>query len=403
MRTPITLIKLTTPDVPDESLLDAQSWILSGMASFFDLRGYFFLAPHLKKDASLGVLFEEIRPDNDGSFELEIGAILPDLFPNIDSKPEYVLAVDMAGTTRDVCFSNIMSRLRFTKDEHLLHALTPRRSLSKVRDGEYDFIPPEASVELLRTFATCRYSIKGDNAEEALENSFESCIHDLIERLNKVLKAMPFVDMGLGRVYSIAYSRAGFSCFYFILKGEDEEKLGHGWISPHVGRTLLNPPDLDAEHSSELRQYLAGTRAVDDVEAILHSAQTFLDGGVLDYTLLLSVIAAEVVTQRYVYERLSSSVSKTKLNKSQRDLTYSLMLNVILPSLVPDGQEIAPELIEELNRGRRLRNNLMHEGAAPTDAHEITNLLAATHNYVEQVRKIRECTDTTEETTSEEY
>lgn len=44
------------PDVPGEPLLKDHSWMLSGAPSYFDLWGYFFLAPHLKEDASLGIL-----------------------------------------------------------------------------------------------------------------------------------------------------------------------------------------------------------------------------------------------------------------------------------------------------------------------------------------------------------
>lgn len=390
MRTPITFVELATAGVPDEPLLKDKSWILSGVSSYFDLRGYFFLEPHLRKDASLGVLFENVTPTDAGTFELELGTLLPDLFPNLEGKPEYALGVTIEGSTRDVCFSNVMSRLRFTKNDHLLHALIPRRALTKVREGEVAFIPADASVELLRTFAACRYTLQGGNAEEALENHCEQCIHDFIERLNRILQTMPFVDATPGHVYSVAYSRASFPYFYFILKGASEDDLGHGWISPHVGRTLLNPPSLPSLHTDELRQYLDGTRLLDDIDALLHAAQTFWDGGVLEYTLLLSVIAAEVATQRHVYERLiATSVSKTKVADALKgDLTYSLMLNVVLVSLAPDDRKPDTELLGKINRGRSLRNAYMHEGRIPHDAKEINDILVATRAFVEYVRQI---------------
>src|SRR5262249_30416963 len=279
---------------------------------------YFFLAPHLKKDASLGSFFENVRPKDGDKFQLELGVVLPDLFPNLEGHPEYVVPVAHEGTTRELAFSNVMARLRFTRDEHLLHALIPRQALPKVRAGEVDFIPKEASVELLRTFSTCRFDIQGTTAEEALEEQCDACIHDMIERLNRFLKIMPFVDFAEGRVYSIAYSPANLPPFYFILKGDSEENLGHGWISPHVGRTMLNPPDLPSEQVALLTAYLGGTKNVDDVQALLHAARTFLDGGVNEYVLLLSVIAAEVATQRFVEKRLlATSVSKTKLLEAE--------------------------------------------------------------------------------------
>jgi hypothetical protein len=66
MRSPIAYVELVTADVPGEPLLKDRSWMLSGASSYYDLRGYFFLAPHLKKDASLGTLFEKVLP-KDGS------------------------------------------------------------------------------------------------------------------------------------------------------------------------------------------------------------------------------------------------------------------------------------------------------------------------------------------------
>jgi hypothetical protein len=391
MRYPITFVGLATPDVPGEPLLKDHSWMLSGASSHFDLRGYFFLAPHLKKDASLGTLFENVLPKDGNQFQLELGVILPDLFPNLEGRPEYVVSIAHEGTSRELAFSNVMARLRFTRDEHLLHALIPRRALPKVRAGEVDFIPKEASVELLRTFSTCRFDIQGTTAEEALEEQCDTCMHDMIERLNRLLKIMPFVDLAEGRVYSVAYSRANLPPFYFILKGDSEDNLGHGWISPHVGRTMLNPPNLPSEQVALLTAYLGGTKNVDDVQAFLHAARTFLDGGVNEYVLLLSVIAAEVATQRFVEKRLlSSSVSKTKLVEAEKDLTYSLMLNIVLFAVTPEGRKPDKELVGKMNRARSLRNDYMHEGKLPVDQKELVDLFENTKRFVQYLRELDE-------------
>jgi hypothetical protein len=339
-RTPITYVQLATPELASEPLLAEKSWMLSGVSSHYDLRGYFMLAHGLTKDASLRVLFSDVPTPEDGRFQLELGVILPDLFPNYAENSEYCLSIKTEAGQREVCFSNVMARLRFVRDEHLLHALIPRRALPKVREGKVEFVPKDAGVQLLRTFATCRFEIEGTNAETAFETHCESCIHDLIERLNRILKALPFVDMTAGRAYSMAYSRASLSSFYFIIKGASEEKLGHGWISPHVGRSMLNPPDLPTEQSKRLSDYLTGTAIPDEVEAILHSAQSYVDAGIMEYVLLLIVIAAEVATQRFVHERLLlSQVSKTKLEEADKDMTYSMMLNIVLYAVTKDDQK----------------------------------------------------------------
>lgn len=391
MRSPITYVELVTADVPGEPLLKDHSWILSGASSYYDLRGYFFLVPHLKKDPSLGTLFENVLPKDGSKFQLELGVVLPDLFPNLDGRPEFNVSVFDGHNSRDICFSNVMARLRFVKDDRLLHALVSRRTLPKVRGGEVDFIPKDASIELLRTFSASRYDITGSTAEEAFETHCETCIHDMIERLNHCLKAMPFVDLAPGRVYSTAYSRANLPSFYFIVKGESEEELGHGWISPHVGRSMVNPPNLLPEQADLLRDYLSGAKTVDDIESILHSAQTFLDGGVTEYVLLLSVIAAEVATQRYVHNRLrGSGVSKGKLEESEKDLTYSMMLNLVLVALAPENKKPDKDLLGKMNRARSLRNGYMHNGDLPHDPKEIVDLFENTKKFVKYLRHLGE-------------
>ena len=391
MRSPITYVKLVTADVPGEPLLNDHSWSMSGASSYYDLQGYFFLAPNLKKDSSLGTLFEKVLPKDGSQFQLELGVVLPDLFPNLDGQPEFSVSVSAGHSSRDLCFSNVMARLRFVKDDHLLHALVSRRVLPKVRAGEVEFIPKDASVELLLTFSASRYDITGSTAEEALETHCEKCIHDMIERLNHCLKAMPFVDLAPGRVYSTAYSRANLPSFYFILKGESESELGHGWISTHAGRSMVNPPNLPPEQSALLREYLSGAKTVDDIESILHSAQTFLDGGVTEYVLLLSVIAAEVATQRYVHNRLrGSGVSKGKLEESEKNLNYSMMLNVVLVALAPENRKPDKDLLGKMNRARSLRNGYMHNGDLPHDPKEIVDLLENTKKFVKYLRHLNE-------------
>jgi len=349
------------------------------------------LAAGLTKDASLGVLFSDVPTPDDGRFLLELGVVLPDLLPNYKGQPEYSLLVKNEQGERDVCLSNVMARLRYVRDEHLLHALIPRRAIPQVRDGKVEFIPKDSSVELLRSFATCRYEIEGTNAEEAFEMYCESSIHDLIERLNRILKALPFVDVAPGRVYSMAYSRASLPSFYFIIKGGSPDKLGHGWISPHVGRTMLNPPDLPLDQAARLSDYLSGAATPDEVEAILHSVQSYVDAGVIEYVLLLSVIAAEVATQQFVQKQLlRSQVSKKKLEEAEKDLTYSMMLNIVLFAVTPDSHKPDKDLLGKMNRARSLRNAYMHTGEIPKNLDEVVELYHLTKQFVEYLRNVEQ-------------
>ncbi len=364
------------------------SWLLSGMSNYHDRRGYFFGAPHLNKDPRLRIL-PAVPARDDGKYQLELGTLLPDLFPNLESRSEYLLSVSVDRESRALCFSNVMARLRYAKDGESFHALVPRCLLAKVQRGEVrDIAPPDAAVELLRTFVTARYEIDGTSAEAALESHCERCIHDLIERLNRCLKVLPFVDVEIG-IYSVAYSRGNLSPFYFVIKGASDDKLGHGWISPHVGRSILNPSTLSVEQAIILSELLGGTRAINEVESLLHSAQAFLDGGIPEYVLLLSVIAAEVATQQYVHSRLlAANVSKKKLDDVEKDLTYSLMLNVVLFAVAPKDNPPDKQLLGKMNRARTLRNAYMHNAELPCKVDEVAELFEYTKTFVAYLRDV---------------
>jgi len=270
-----------------------------------------------------------------------------------------------------------------------MHALIPRCAIPGVRSGQIQFIPKDASVELLRSFASSRYSIQGRTAEEALELHLEGSIHDFIERLNRVLRVLPLADPSGGLVYSVAYSKTAFDGFYFILRGHPKTPLGHGRVSPHLGRTLLRPPSLSLECESSLRSHLDGTLPVDDIAALLQSARVFLDSGVTEYVLLLSVIAAEVATQRFIHKRLlAAGASNRRLNDLEKDLTYSIMLNLVLCAVTPNGKKPTPDLVGKMNRARQLRNEYMHNGLLPTREAEVAEIYHSTKEYVEYLREV---------------
>ena len=395
MKSPLLRVNLAIADVLNESRLAEQSWLLSGASTYLDLTIFCFIPPGATKHPNLGVICEDVLPQDGNRFDLELGVNLPDLFPSLESSPEYAVEVLLPDRgTRTLCFSNVMARLRFDKDGSPMHALVPRRSIPSVRVGEVEFIPRDASVELLRTFASSRYVIDGATAEEALESHLAENIHDFIERLNRVLKVLPFADPHGGLIYSVAYSPTTFDGFYFVLRGRSDTPFGHGRVTAHAGRTILWPPILSSEYVSILRRYLDGSLATDDIEGLLHSARVFLDGGVTEYVLLLSVIAAEVATQRFVHKRLlAAGASKKRLNDLEKDLTYGLSLNLILYAVIPKDKTPDPHLMGKMNRARQLRNEYMHNGLRPTDEKEIAGIYQSTKEYVGYLREVEACMD----------
>ncbi len=391
----IICIRFELDDVPARDESQPGGFFETSVSTHKDLVGYAFLDEHLKKDPSLGRLFPGIEPLDNGFFRLELGVALPDWIPNLGEAREYQMDVGREGSSKTISFSNAMARIRFQKEGENMHALLPRAALSELGRGELEFIPADVPVEFLRTFASSTYEISGASAEDALETHASNCIDDLIERLNLVLKALSAVERPPGYPNSLVYTRASPSNFYFAIGGRNQE-WGHGWFSAHVGSTSFRPPPLDGEAAEKLRGLASGSISPDETEALIYAAQGYAEAGVLEYALLLAVIAAEVETNRYVSGRMrQEGVSKTKWTEYNRDLTYSIQLNLVLASVAPQNAKPTKALIGQMNKARRLRNEYMHKGKLDLDHAEMSELVRKTQEYVTYLPSISPTLDPT--------
>lgn len=74
----------------------------------------------------------------------------------------------------------------------------------------------------------------------------------------------------------------------------------------------------------------------------------------------------------------------------KRDLTYSVMLNIVLFSIALEDQKPDPNLIGKINRARNLRNAFMRKGVIPNDQREISDIYSATKAYIDYIRQLRQ-------------
>ncbi len=394
MRSPIIPIQLITPDTPQGFGLEKESWLACGLSSFVDMELYCFTPPNSNRGPDLGVPCENVPLRADGTFDLEIGVVLPDLLPALDGKYEYAIDVAVEGLPpRRLAVSNLMSRLRYQIEAKHYQALVHRSVLSEVRKGEVAFIPKDAPEEPLRTFVTSQFRISGATAAEALDEHLSDTFDTLLVYLNQVLRIASLVDEGPGRVYSTAYTRSTFEAFYFLLVGGSTEmdKVGHGRVMPHAGRTFFNPPTLPPEQSALVRGFLDGAGAPTDIHVLVHEARRYLEAGALNFSVLLSVVAAEIATRRFVVERcLAFGVSKKKLDNYESDYKFSMLLNVEMFVLTPPDMKPDRDMIGKVDRARVMRNEYMHEGKNVKDkatAYAVLGDVFAYIKYIDRVRK----------------
>jgi hypothetical protein len=394
MRSPIIPAQLITPHVPPGFGLEGTSWLACGISTFAEMVLYCFTPSTSYRDSSISDPCDNVPARADGTFDLEIGVVLPDLFPALDGKNEYAVDVAVEGMpARRVAVSNLISRLRYQIDGKPLQALTHRSVVGRVRKGEVELIPKDAPEEPLRTFVTSQFRIPGATAAQALDEHLSDTFDTLLLYLNQLLRMVSLIDEGPGRVYSTAYTRSTFEAFYFLLVGSstEMEKLGHGRVMPHAGRTFFNPPTLSADQSVLLRRFLERTASPTDIHALIHAARRYLEAGALDFSVLLSVVAAEIATRRFVFDRcLALGVSKKKLEGYEADYKFSMLINVEMFVLTPPDLKPDRDLIGRINRARDMRNDYMHEGINVKDkatAYAVVGDASTYIKYIEGVRK----------------
>jgi hypothetical protein len=356
---------------------------------------YCFTPPEINRGASIETPFQNVRPKEDNTFGVEIAVVLPDLLPALEEgKYEYALDVTVGGMPKKrVAVSNMMSKVRYQVGDVHYHALVHRSLLGHVRDGKYEHIPKGSPEEPLRTFVTAQFRISGTTAAEAMDEYLSDTFDTFLVYLNHLLKHISMVDEIPGRVYSTAYTRSTFDSFYFLIMGDSTEpdRLGHGKAIPHAGRSFFNPPVLTPELSALVRSYLDGTAHPIDTDGLLHAAKVYLQAGATDFSILLSVVAAEVATRRFVVERyFALGVSKNKVDDFTADYKFSMLLNVEIFALTPPNMKPDRTLVGGVDRARQIRNDYMHDGKQVKDRSVAVTVLRDVTDYIKYVERVRD-------------
>lgn len=388
---PIIPIELALPETPEGSNLEGKSWLLCAFGRFPDRRICGFGAPGLTKGDDLR-LFEDIEPKDEG-YTVELGAILPDRFSSLNGQLDYVVdALDAEGDSVQVCVSNQMCRLRYKLDgETFVHALCPRFKLDDVIADESLLVPEDTHVEYLSTVVTCRFEIPGDNANDALEAHLEDCIERMMGVLNRLVSAHLMLSDEQHPILVPAYEQGSFDHLYFMIEGKYSDQFGAHRITPNAHRNALNVPNYEEEEAERFIAYANGAARVDEVVRVMKTCRGYLDGGLIEFALLQLAIAAEKATHRFVSKTLVfSGVSKTKLDDMQKEMTFSRALNVDVMALCPPGLKPDRDLLGQVDKVRRHRNDFMHEASFQVTKNELRNLYQKTEEYIQHLDKVLE-------------
>lgn len=385
---PLIYLRLATPDPKITKGFADKCWLLSACSTYRELELFGFLAEGITKDASVGKICADINPKDDGTFDLELAVILPDLFPNIESKLEYSLQVsDGNGHLESILVSNQMARIRYKRNGQDYQALLPRYKLGEKEWLQSVGIPDNSPFDLLKTSVAWRTNISGTTAEDAIEMSIEQRIEQFVFLLNQFLNANLAISKEDQPPYlTPVYSRSTFDFMFFILRGKATDKFCHGRLVGNLKAVTLNPDDVGSTQLPAFLKIASGQESLSVSRALLHSARSFLRTGSLPYSLLQMVVAAEIATSRYVHKRwIETGVSKSKLRDYEKDVTFSQMLNIHIIALTPDDKKPDFTLLGKINLARNLRNDFMHEGTFSAPQDEMEALYNFTKKYLDYI------------------
>jgi hypothetical protein len=281
--------------------------------------------------------------------------------------------------------------LRYNEDNKPTHVLCPRYQLNympnsgngKIDDPDDGYMLPNSShLEILKTVATARFEIQGDTAEDAVENNIDNCINIFIECLNRLLRAHLVFQFDAHRILTPYYDRGTFNYLYILIKGHGSDIISGQRIALNAFRNVITRGNYDPTQCDEYLRAVQGGSSQDDIMRILNSGKSYIEAGALEFALLQLVIAAEVLTARFVNRVLQhEGVSNTKLKEYQKEMTFSRMLNIDIFGLCPQDMKPDRKIIGTIDWARRLRNKVMHEGVFSASRQELRKLYETVNTY----------------------
>jgi len=334
-------------------------------------------------DVSVLHLFQDISPCPDDTYELEMGVVLPDLLPNLDGVPEFVVDVALESDQLRLFLSNAMGVVRFHIDREPYHALFPLYAPENLAryPGPVDLT--QLAFEPLNTMATARWRLPWPQDQSDVLDALGACTQDLVEALNRLAGAL--LD-SLGEqlhFISPAHDRGSLGVAYLVLRGADPDQFAHARFLLSFRRAQVDPHSCSPEVSRRTRDILAAGHPADTVRTLLYAARSYRSAGIPQFALLQLAMAAEIATAQFVRTGwLARGVSRKKLKEYEHDIGFAEMLNVHLFALCPPERRPDRSLVGEVDRVRRCRNDLVHEAIFELSDKDWARMFSAVERYI---------------------
>jgi len=203
-------------------------------------------------------------------------------------------------------------------------------------------------------------------AQQDVDIAVERLIPDVLRALTRFYEAYRHakyeVDSNIGRDLTQAIDTTRkmpdwefrMNLCYRVTDGPNEVM---GWLP--AGKFRAWSSNSTERIRTLMQRYLF--EGVDFVKSRLFDAEEALYDGDLPMAVVNAVIALEAALSDFVRGQWKNrGVSRSRMNEAEKDISLSLMLNIELTTLAPEGNKPQAELLGRLNRARRLRNNVVH-------------------------------------------
>ena len=336
-------------------------------------------APRLKKDDTIGRLWDDIAPIN-GGFQIDLAAQLPYYLPRFAGLPDYSVQIgetELFVSTRMIrCFfqepasSEEVSPVRDGPDKaqpgagsnsQLKYWLVHRRGLdSLVEQRELRQFHPVP----VGTFVAKGFLARGESAESVIQENLYGWVQGIAKDVSELLEAIRTTNPEKCKSLPPVVTVRSFPTYFLVVSGADNRR-GFDQFAPESNQFgFRSLTELDKSELRTVQEYLSSDRSIPIELRAIGLARTFLHQGHPDLALIEVCIACEaVLARRYRDFLLARGVTKNKYKDCERDITFSHLLNIHLPTMVNIRTlEDHDEILAHLNWARRCRNEVVHGG-----------------------------------------
>ncbi|MBU0686767.1 MAG: hypothetical protein KKB81_02785 [Candidatus Margulisbacteria bacterium] len=339
---------------------------------------------------SIAKFFDKIYPADKNKYFIELGVELPILLPAPEGENEFSINVPCNSGVREYFISN--QHIRLDVGHGALDGSAARYYVMpgpKIREAikEFDLSEKPYIVNLMKTFVTSVFEIRGESPETAFEENLEKILQYLLVDLNKILFAFRRLRSGYRGIIPPYIDLLILDKIIIAVWGKDARVNTSMAFSANTARVIEKPLRLSKQEYLDLKDINSDNWGKLNYKDILLQAGSWLDVGNWTQALLQSVFAIDICVSKFTTKMLIDlGVSKNKLDEHGKDMTFSHVLNIDFVAVCPENKKPSKDLLGKINSARKLRNNLAHGKVAEAtieEAHSAFNVVSEMIEFIE--------------------